>query len=185
MQIIKQQQEIIPALSSIREIERFFDSKDEVGIVMNLHLNFLDSVIREAHQKQKKIWLHLDLIQGLTANEYGCEFACQKLMADGIISTKAKVIETAKKCGKTAVFRFFLIDTKSLDKGIAICNQILPDFVEVLPGIAVEILPYIKERVSCEIMCGGLIHSKEEVERCLQAGAHAVTISDKYHKKLD
>jgi glycerol uptake operon antiterminator len=149
---------------------------------MNLHLGLLDGIIKEAHMKNKKILLHLDLTRGLSADVYGCEYACQVLQVDGIISTKVKVIESAKKCGKVAILRFFLIDSKSLEKGILICNTIKPDYVEVLPGIAYEIIPYIKEQVFCEIMCGGLIKSMTQVEKCIEAGACSVTISEKYKK---
>jgi glycerol uptake operon antiterminator len=179
---MKIEQQIIPALSSMKEVEKFLDSEDTYGILMNLHLGLLDGIIKEAHRQEKRILLHLDLTRGLTADVCGCEYACQILQVDGIISTKVKVIESAKKCGKTAILRFFLIDSKSLEKGIAICNSILPDYVEVLPGIAYEIIPRIKSQVPCEIMCGGLIQSMEQVEQCIRAGACAVTISEKYKK---
>lgn len=175
-------QKILPALSSMKEVEKFLKSEDIYGILMNLHLGLLDGIIKEAHTKGKKILLHLDLTRGLTADVCGCEYACQVLLVDGIISTKTKVIESAKKCGKIAILRFFLIDSKSLEKGISICNSTQPNYVEVLPGIAYEIIPYIKEQVSCEIMCGGLIKTMEQVEKCIKAGACAVTISEKYKK---
>ena len=179
---MKIEQKILPALSSMKEVEKFLESEDTFGILMNLHLGLLDGIIKEAHGKEKKILLHLDLTSGLTADVFGCEYACQVLQVDGIISTKVKVIESAKKCRKIAILRFFLIDSKSLEKGISICNTIRPDYVEVLPGIAYEIIPYIKEKVSCEIMCGGLLRSMEQIEKCMEAGACAVTISERYKK---
>lgn len=175
-------QKILPALSTMKEFEKFMKSEDTYGIIMNLHVGLLQGIVREAHANGKKILLHLDLTKGLSADVYGCEYACQVLKVDGIISTKNKVIESAKKCGKIAILRLFLIDSKSLEKGISICNSIEPHYVEVLPGIAYDIIPMIKEQVSCEIMCGGLIKTEEQIEKCMQAGAHAVTISQKYSK---
>lgn len=175
-------QKILPALSTMKEFEKFMKSDDTYGIIMNLHVGLLQGIVREAHANEKKILLHLDLTKGLSADVYGCEYACQVLKVDGIISTKNKVIESAKKCGKIAILRLFLIDSKSLEKGISICNSIEPHYVEVLPGIAYDIIPMIKEQVSCEIMCGGLIKTEEQIEKCMQAGAHAVTISQKYSK---
>ena len=117
------------------------------------------------------------------SDESGCEYACQVLGADGIISTKAKVVETAKKNRKISILRFFLIDSKSLDKGVMLCNSIEPDYVEVLPGIAYSMLPSIKKRTDTKSMCGGLIKTKEEMEACLSHGAVAITISGLYKNK--
>lgn len=175
-------QKILPALSTMKEFEKFMKSDDTYGIIMNIHLGLLQGIIHEAHAKGKKILLHLDLTKGLSADVFGCEYACQVLKVDGIISTKNKVIESAKKCGKIAILRLFLIDSKSLEKGITICNTTLPHYVEILPGIAYDIIPMIKEKVSCEIMCGGLITSIEQIDKCIEMGAKAVTISDKYSR---
>lgn len=176
-------QVVIGAISTLKEYERFLESEDSYVILMDIHLSFLEHMIQNAHQSGKKVLLHLDLIKGLSSDESGCEYACQVLKADGIISTKGKVIETAKKNKKLTILRLFLIDSKSLEKGIALCNTLHPDYVEVLPGIAYSILPYIKEKTKTKIMSGGLIKTQEDMEACPQAGAEAVTISSVYQKK--
>ena len=147
---------------------------------MNFHLSFLEKLVKEAHENGKKLLLHLDLTKGLSSDEFGCEYACQILQMDGIITTKARVVETARKNKKIAVLRLFLIDSKSLEKGIALCNTIRPDYVEILPGIATSIIPYLKEHIQTEIMCGGLIKTSQQIEECIGAGACAVTISNWY-----
>lgn len=88
-------------------------------------------------------------------------------------------METAKKNKKLAVFRLFLIDSRSLSRGIALCRSLEPDYVELLPGIACGILPEIQKQIRMPIMCGGLLRSAEQIKACFQAGACAVTISDR------
>ena len=178
------EQYIIQAVSTMKEFEKFMKSQDEYVILMDLHLAFIEEMIRTAHVHKKKVFLHLDLIKGLTSDECGCEYACQVLHADGIISTKAKVIESGKKNRKITILRLFLIDSKSLEKGISLCNTLQPDYVEVLPGIASSILPYIREHTNTKIMCGGLLKSKDQIQECIQAGACAVTISQKIENMI-
>jgi len=173
----KSGQKIIQAISTMKEFEKFLRTEDIYAILMNIHISLVADAIRRAHEHQKKLLLHLDLIKGLSSDESGCEYACQYLQADGIISTKGKVIETAKKNHKLAILRLFLIDSKSLEKGIALCETVHPDYMEVLPGIACSIVPYIKERTNCPIMCGGLLKTSQQIEDCIKAGAFAVTIS--------
>lgn len=171
-------QKIIPAVTSMKDFEKFLESNLEYCVLMNLHIALMEQMLPIAKKKGKKVLLHLDLIHGLSGDEFGCEYACQRLQADGVISTKGKVIEIAKKNRKLAIFRLFLIDTKSLEKGIALCNHIRPDYMEVLPGIASSIIPRLRERTGVPMMSGGLIRTQEEIKRCLENGACAVTISD-------
>jgi glycerol uptake operon antiterminator len=53
----------------------------------------------------------------------------------------------------------------------------MPDYVEILPGIACSILPYIQSRTQSRLMSGGLIRTPEELKACFDAGACAVTVS--------
>lgn len=173
------QQKIIPAISTMKEFEKFLETKDTYGILMDFHIGLVEDAIKRAHEKKKKIILHLDLIKGLSSDESGCEYACQYLKADGVISTKGKVVETAKRNRKTAILRLFLIDSKSLEKGLALCEAVQPDYMEILPGLACSMIPYIKEKTKCPIMCGGLIRTRQQMLACIEAGAFAVTISGK------
>ncbi len=180
--------EVVLAISAMKEFETFLDSDFQWGVLMEFHLALLAGMIREAHRRGKKLLLHLDLLRGISADEFGCEYACQQLSADGIISTRPKVVETAKKNRKLAVLRLFLIDSRSLEKGIALCGRLEPDYVELLPGIACGILGAIWEEIRAPIMCGGLLRTPEEIRACFQAGACAVTISSReaaeaYRKK--
>lgn len=169
---------VIPAISGMKEFEKFISSDKKICVIMNIHVGMLDEMIRIAHKNNKIAIVHLDLIKGITPDEFGCEFICQILNADGIISTKPKALETAKKNSRIAILRLFLIDSKSLEHGIDVVNKTKPDYVEILPGIACQVLPMIKEKTGAKLMCGGLIHTKEDAARCFEAGACAITVSN-------
>ncbi len=169
--------EVIFAISQMKEFERFLKSELNYCVLMDIHLALLASMVKAAHENGKKVFFHLDLLKGISADEFGCEYACQRLKADGIISSKVKAIETAKKNHRTAILRLFLMDSKSLERGLTLCNSCEPDYVEILPGIACGILPYLQTRTVAKLMCGGLIRTPEELKGCFDAGACAVTIS--------
>ena len=169
--------EVVVAVSQMKEFERFLKSDLKYCVLMDIHLSLLASMVKTAHDHEKKVFFHLDLLRGISSDEYGCEYACQRLKADGIISSKVKTIETAKKNHRTSILRLFLIDSKSLERGLTLCNSCEPDYVEILPGIACGILPYLQTRTAAKLMCGGLIRTPEELKACFDAGACAVTIS--------
>ena len=182
------EKQVVLAISAMKEFEAFLESDFEWAVLMEFHVALLADMVKAAHAKGKKILFHLDLLRGISTDEFGCEYACQKLRADGIISTRPKAVEAAKKNKKLAVLRLFLIDSRSLERGIALCNSLEPDYVELLPGIACGILPYIREKTEVPFMCGGLLRTAGDIEACFEAGACAVTISNKraageYRKK--
>ena len=122
-------QRIVPAVTNMKDFEKFLESRLEYCVLMNLHISLMEQMLPMAKKKGKKVLVHLELIHGLSSDEYGCEYACQRLRVDGVISTKGKVVETAKKNKKLAVLRLFLIDTKSLEKGLNLCSTVQPDYM--------------------------------------------------------
>jgi Glycerol-3-phosphate responsive antiterminator (mRNA-binding) len=125
----------------------------------------------------KTVWLHLDLIPGLSSDEHGAEYAIQFLDVDGIVSTKTNAIKAAKKKKVTAIFRIFLIDSASMEKSLARVGEIHPDYVEFLPALAHQILPIIQDRLHVPVIGGGLIQTQSDIDECYNAGMVAVTVS--------
>lgn len=188
-------QPILLAISQMKDFERFLQSSLDTCILMDFHINLLPGMMQAAHGAGKKVYLHADLLRGVSADEFGCEYLCQRLRADGIISTKPKVLETARRNQTTTILRLFLIDTKSLEKGVALICKLQPDYVELLPGLACDVIPDLKQRLAVHgistvftdrdqlglsFLCGGLIKTSAQISRCLEAGACAVTLSDRH-----
>ncbi len=194
-------QPILLAISQMRDFEKFLKSPMDTCILMDFHINLLPAMMQAAHAAGKTVYLHADLLRGVSADEFGCEYLCQRLRADGIISTKPKVLEAARRNHVTTILRLFLIDTKSLDKGAALIRNLQPDYVELLPGLACDAIADLKHRLqpvadiashtkalteqdptsdkTQAFLCGGLIKTHAQITRCLEAGACAVTLSDR------
>ena len=179
-------QPILLAISQMKDFEKFLQSPLDTCILMDFHINLLPSMMQAAHAAGKTVYLHADLLRGVSADEFGCEYLCQRLQADGIISTKPKVLEAARRNRVATILRLFLIDTKSLDKGAALIKNLQPDHVELLPGLACDAIADLKQRLQPvastqpqSFLCGGLIKTHAQITRCLEAGACAVTLSDR------
>jgi glycerol uptake operon antiterminator len=179
-------QPILLAISQMKDFEKFLQSPLDTCILMDFHINLLPSMMQAAHAAGKTVYLHADLLRGVSADECGCEYLCQRLRADGIISTKPKVLEAARRNRVATILRLFLIDTKSLDKGASLIRSLQPDHVELLPGLACDAIADLKQRLQPvastqpqSFLCGGLIKTHAQITRCLEAGACAVTLSDR------
>ena len=171
-------QKVIPAISNFADFKKFISLPLTYGILMNFQLAQLPDLVKIMKDNKKKIFIHSELIKGLSADEYGAIFLIQTLEVDGIISSKPKVIEICKKRGVTGVFRFFLKDSISLKQSLEITEKLSPDYLEILPALSIDMLSEIKKHTNANIWMGGLIKDKDQIFKCLKFGAVAVTTSN-------
>ncbi|GMB09689.1 glycerol uptake operon antiterminator [Thermolongibacillus altinsuensis] len=171
-------QKILPAIRSMKDFEKLLKMNYQYGVFLDIHIGMLKSVYEYANQHQKKMFLHVDLIQGLKSDEYATEFLCQQLKPYGLISTKSSVITKAKQKGVLAIQRTFIIDSNAMERSILLIEKTNPDYIEVLPGLVPKVIRQLREKTGKAIFAGGLIESPEEVEEALNAGAIAVTTSN-------
>ncbi|MFH1693199.1 MAG: glycerol-3-phosphate responsive antiterminator [Bacillota bacterium] len=173
-----QNQKIIPAISNHQDLKLFLTLPLTYGILMNFQLAQLPELVKMMKDHNKKVLVHSELIKGLSSDEFGAIYLIQTLAVDGIISSKPKVIEVCKKRKIIGIFRFFLKDSVSLNQSLEIAKKITPSYLEVLPASCLDIIPRIKQETSSEILLGGLIQNRDQIEKCLLAGAIAVTTSN-------
>lgn len=169
-------QTIIPAVKSETHLDAFIASSAVIGILMNFDLMDLGKIIKRCHAHQKKVILHLELTRGIANDEYGAIFAIQVLRVDGLISTKQKVIDTAKKRKVLGIYRLFLKDSMAFEINLRQLEHIKPDVIEVLPAIP-KLIEAIKERTEAIIISGGLLFDETEINNAILAGAASVSVS--------
>lgn len=172
-------QKVLPAIRKIEDVEKMMSSNYEYIVILDLHVSRLKPIFQMAKANNKKLIIHMDLIQGLKSDEYSTEYICQEYKPFGLISTKGNVILKARKKGVKSIQRMFLLDTSSIEKSISLIERTRPDYIEVIPGIMPKIIKDIAERTKKEVFAGGLIDSVEEVEQAYEAGAITVTTSNK------
>ncbi|WP_028596432.1 glycerol-3-phosphate responsive antiterminator [Paenibacillus assamensis] len=172
-------QRILPASRQMKDLEKAIASPYEYLILLDIHVAQLKYAVDMVRKADKKLLLHLDLIQGLQSDAYATEYLCQEYRPYGILSTKGNVIQRAKQKGVVAVQRMFLIDNSALEKSYKLLEKTQPDVIEVLPGGMPDVIRKVKENTQLPIVAGGFISTREDVERALSAGAEAVTTSNK------
>ncbi|WP_102028651.1 glycerol-3-phosphate responsive antiterminator [Salirhabdus sp. Marseille-P4669] len=170
---------VLPAIRSMRDFEKVLNSSHENIIFLETRLSQVKSLVKYTRQHNKKVFMHVDLIQGLKVDEYGLEYLINDIKVDGIISTRANVIATAKRHHITGIQRLFALDSHALDHNLKICKNVQPDYIEVLPGIIPEVMQEIHDETGIPVIAGGLIRTKQDVENALNGAATAVTTSRK------
>ena len=156
--------------------ELLIASKSKVDIIFMLSPNISDikKQTELVHSHGKKIFIHLDLAEGIGKDEYGIRFAKEQGV-DGIISTRTNIIKMAKKEGLFTVQRFFLVDSQSVATTIESAKASKADMIEIMPGTISKIINRLKEELKTPIVAGGLIETKEEINEAISCGATAIS----------
>lgn len=163
---------VIAAVPQSR-IEPAARSHCPVIFVLRSNILTLKRYIALAHECGKKVFVHIDLCEGLGKDKSGVELL-KIFGADGILSTHAHLIKEAKNKGLCTVQRFFALDSKGINDMADQISNSSPDFVEIMPGVATKIITKFASG-NISVIAGGLIETPKEVALALGGGAVAVS----------
>ena len=138
----------------------------------------MNSYIDKAHKAGKKIFIHMDFVEGVGKDRIGLEYL-KNLGVDGILTTRSNMIRAAKELGLVTIQRFFIVDSHSVDTAVESIRIAKPDVVEIMPGVVRKKIREFAEKVSTDILAGGLVEFKEDVDLAIEAGATAVSTADR------
>jgi len=175
---------VLPAIRRLKDFEKALATESETVVFLETRIGQLKSLVAHAKRENKQALVHFDLIQGLKSDEYGMEFLIHEIKPDGILSTRGNIISLAKKHRLLAIQRMFLLDGLALENNLKAIKRFQPDCVEVLPGLMPSVIEKIYTQTNLPIIAGGLITKEAEIKAALEAGAQAVSTSDKELWKL-
>jgi glycerol uptake operon antiterminator len=170
---------IIGAIRSQEEVDEVITSNVEVVFILSGNLLNIRQMVNKLKAHNKKVCIHVDLIDGLGKDHAAIDFLKEFANPDGFITTKSSLVKYAKQRGLFVIHRLFLIDSQSLITGIKNVNEALPDAIEVMPGISGKLIERIKTGTNVPVIAGGLISTKDDIIESLSAGGLAVSTSCK------
>lgn len=120
-------------------------------------------------------------MKGIACDEYGLKFIKEYLNINMILASSSKYINYAKKLGFLTIQTIFMLDTKSLKRGIDLVRKSKPHMVDIRPGMAVvKTIKFLKNDLKeFPIIYSGLIRSKSDVDEILNNNVTALTTSNK------
>lgn len=164
-----------PVIAAIPNVLLRSALESPVEIIFDLKVSLLeaDKSINMVHAAGKKIFIHVDLADGIGKDKAGVEYLA-KLGVDGIISTRAPLIRYGNDAGLLTVQRFFTLDSKGVDCIEDMLETAKPSLIEIMPGIASKVINRFNGR-GIPIIAGGLIETKQEITEALKNGAEAIS----------
>jgi glycerol uptake operon antiterminator len=145
-----------------------------MGDVLNV-LN-VKRVVNKVKERSKLAFVDLDLVAGLSTDEFAVNFLIQEVKVDGMISKQRNAIACAKKQNTWAILKVFAHDSISVETSVSSIEACKPDALDILPGVAAPFaLPRLQNVTGVPIGISGFIHDQEaDIARYLQMGIRAV-----------
>jgi len=165
---------IIAAVRNGDEFEKAVNSQTKIIFHLTPNITTLSDNVKKAHSKSKKIFIHIDLAEGIGKDKYGILYA-KNLGVDGIISTRTNIIKAAKELGLYTVQRFFILDSQSFNTTLEALKISKTDMAEIMPGTVTKVISRLEKEINIPLIAGGMIETEDEIEDAINNGATAVS----------
>ena len=87
---------VIPAIRDISRIDVAVSKKSRCIFLLTGNILNINDIVNRVKRADRRIFLHLDLLEGISKNSMGIKYIAQKIKPDGIITTRANLINCAK-----------------------------------------------------------------------------------------
>lgn len=171
---------IIGALKDKEDLEAIKKSQCEIVFILTIDIFEVEDIVRQLTGAGKMVFVHFDLIDGISKNQTGLKYIVERIRPHGIITTKSNIIVSARKLNVLTVQRHFILDSLSLQNTIEVIKESKPDAVEIMPGLINKVVEKMSRAIEVPIIAGGLIEEKSEVMSCINAGVTAISTTRKH-----
>lgn len=169
---------VIAAVKDDAGLDKAIASECKIIFLLYGNVCNVGTLVQRAKDAGKMIYVHVDLVDGLSSREVAVSFIKSNTNANGIISTKPAIVKAAKEQGLVAVQRFFLIDSLALANFNKYKDAGWADMIEIMPAVMPKVIKKLAATSDVPIIAGGLISDKEDVILALQSGAMAVSTTN-------
>lgn len=177
---ILDQLEAYPIIAAVRDEEGMAEaltSPVKVIFLLSGTLSNIRSRINKVKESGKAVFVHLEMMEGLSKDQAAVEFLHMEMKPTGILTTKPNLIQKARSLGLVTIQRLFMLDSLSIQTGVKMVNINRPDLIEIMPAIIPKVMVRVKKEITLPIIAGGMVETKEEIIELLKVGVTAVSTS--------
>lgn len=172
------QNPVIVAVKNMKELEKCVEYENEIVFLLFSDICNLQDNVKFLKEHDKFVFVHTELIYGLSNKEITVDYIKKHTEADGIISTRDSNTKRAEAVGLYSVLRYFILDSMALDNTIKEIKTAHADAVEILPGIMPKIVKAVSPMTNKPVISGGLVSCKSEIIKLLNSGAAAISTTN-------
>lgn len=171
---------VIPSVTEIKHLSLACKSKSPIILLSNADMGNLVSQVKYVHEHDKQAFAHLELIGGFAPDIAGMRLLKNMYHLDGVFTTNIQAGNMAKNLGLMVVYRFFLIDSRSLKRTSEILKRNKFDAIEALPAYCAiqEFANLQRIGNGMPFIAGGFVRNSEMVTKIFETGICGITTSE-------
>lgn len=169
---------VIPAVKDSITLEKALYSSNEIVFIIMSNIINIKDYCEKLKLKGKKVYIHIDMIDGLNSTNNGIDYIVNSVKPEGILTTKSNVVAHAYKNNINVIQRFFILDSLSYEKALQNIKENKIVAAEIMPGLMPKIIKKISSQTNVPIITGGLIKEKEDIINAINAGALSVSTTE-------
>jgi glycerol uptake operon antiterminator len=171
-------EKIIASITNGKSLDTALNSNVKRVNLVAGSIQQLRAVIDKCHAADKRVFVHIEMLQGTGRDAAFIQYLAEHFKPDGIISTRSNLIQAAKQAGLQTIQRIFAIDTAALETAVKMVKTGNPDEVELMPGLMPRIIREVKSKIDRPLIVGGLVRHREEISVAFANGADFVSMGN-------
>lgn len=171
---------MVVAITNQKNLDYALNSNKEIVFLLNGSISDLRVTVEKLLAKDKLIFVHIDMISGMSSSPAVVEFIGDMFDKKvGIITTKPALVKKAISENIRVIHRAFMVDSKSKNIFFEnISQNFTPDAVEIMPAMVYDVIKELREKFpNMTIIAGGLVKDKKEIYQIISSGADAISTS--------
>ncbi|MET0853762.1 MAG: glycerol-3-phosphate responsive antiterminator [Microterricola sp.] len=168
---------VMASLYGTDALAEFLAGPCPVGIVANVALPDMETVVTRAAAAGKFVFVNIDNCDGLAQDRGGVEYL-RKIGTPGLITTRTALIQRANALGMVTMQKVFVTDRSTLPRSVNAVQQSKPHLMQLMPWPVISSIASGELAKLSPYVAAGFVTSTDDVVAAIKGGAKAVSTSD-------
>ena len=152
----------------------------QVRAMLLRHCNLFEftALLESAHRCGCSVYVNVDHIDGIHADNAGLRYIAERLQVTGIASNHPKILSIGKQFGLETIQRIFAVDSTGLEMALESVDTAYVDVLDFSPALVVPyLIPQLKSSFPLPFMASGLLYTADQLQAVLRTGVRAVAVT--------
>lgn len=152
----------------------------QVRAMLLRHCNLFEftALLESAHRCGCSVYVNVDHIDGIHADNAGLRYIAERLQVTGIASNHPKILSIGKQFGLETIQRIFAVDSTGLEMALESVDTAYVDILDFSPALVVPyLIPQLKSSFPLPFMASGLLYTADQLQAVLRTGVRAVAVT--------